>query len=424
MFKNNPPLISVIVPSFNNGLFILDTLKSIFDQTYPRIEIIISDDASTDFPMIDVIDYINYYRRDNIERVLINVNPINLGTVKNLEKAFSLSTGEIITRIAADDIFYSCDVFEKFMGYFETLSDDSEYLSGQVEMWDDTISNKLCDFVSNEDIEKVHNSTPLELFDELSVKCILPAQGFWKRTYFEKIGNLSSDYRIIEDHTGATRASRLGIKIDFLNYPIIKHRDGGISHGNKRNSNSFHMMFIQDEINYYLIELKPHLNLLTKEHAELAYQKYLGRSDYLEKLRILEQEKQMGEFGTKVVKLFTNRKVEKLSDSLNKIKVSHLLFTTFICVMGLLLALQINLDHNLVTFISVLTGIFVAYSINNYRKIVKADNLITFLVIVCIVIFYLQSHVADDYVYLIVISSSIAYAFAISCSVAWTWSHD
>ena len=45
---SSDPLVSVCIPTFNGELFIKNTLLSAFSQTYPNIEIIISDDSSTD----------------------------------------------------------------------------------------------------------------------------------------------------------------------------------------------------------------------------------------------------------------------------------------------------------------------------------------------------------------------------------------
>lgn len=42
------PLVSIIIPCYNSQLYILKTLKSIIDQTYKKIEIIIVDDGSVD----------------------------------------------------------------------------------------------------------------------------------------------------------------------------------------------------------------------------------------------------------------------------------------------------------------------------------------------------------------------------------------
>lgn len=42
------PLISVIVPNYNNGPFLNETMESIFLQDYPNFEVLVIDDGSTD----------------------------------------------------------------------------------------------------------------------------------------------------------------------------------------------------------------------------------------------------------------------------------------------------------------------------------------------------------------------------------------
>lgn len=43
-----PPLISVVVPCFNAGRYLEQGLASIFAQDYPRFDVIVVDDGSTD----------------------------------------------------------------------------------------------------------------------------------------------------------------------------------------------------------------------------------------------------------------------------------------------------------------------------------------------------------------------------------------
>ena len=43
-----PPKVSVIVPIYNQAPFIRETVDSVLDQDYPTVELVLSDDGSTD----------------------------------------------------------------------------------------------------------------------------------------------------------------------------------------------------------------------------------------------------------------------------------------------------------------------------------------------------------------------------------------
>ncbi len=93
--NENAPLFSIITPTFNQGQFIEETIRSVLDQHYPRIEHIVMDAGSTDktisvlknFPHIDWVS----------EKDRGQTHAVNKGVVK--------AKGEIIGWINSDDIF-------------------------------------------------------------------------------------------------------------------------------------------------------------------------------------------------------------------------------------------------------------------------------------------------------------------------------
>lgn len=94
---------SILVPCYNHENYVAQCIKSIIDQDYDDIEVIICDDASGD----DSWEIINSFK-DKLEqrfnRVVLKRNKCNVGLTKNLNTMLKISEGEIIKLIASDDM--------------------------------------------------------------------------------------------------------------------------------------------------------------------------------------------------------------------------------------------------------------------------------------------------------------------------------
>ena len=94
----NEPLVSVIIPAYNAGKYIEKAIRSILNQTYQNLELLIADDASTDNTK-SIIDLLA--SEDNRIRTFHNFR--NLHYVKTCNKLFPLCNGAFITFQDADD---------------------------------------------------------------------------------------------------------------------------------------------------------------------------------------------------------------------------------------------------------------------------------------------------------------------------------
>ena len=92
-----PPLVSILVPSYNGAVYLREALDSLLIQTYPNVEIILLDDASTDDTAGIVAGYagkITYVRQ-----------PSNMGIYDNVNVGIALARGALIATYHADDIY-------------------------------------------------------------------------------------------------------------------------------------------------------------------------------------------------------------------------------------------------------------------------------------------------------------------------------
>ena len=94
--------LSVAMCTYNGGLYLREQLDSIAAQTRPPDELVVCDDDSTDRSVAILEDF----AATAPFPVRVNVNPTNLGTAKNFERAIGLATGEVIALADQDDLWY------------------------------------------------------------------------------------------------------------------------------------------------------------------------------------------------------------------------------------------------------------------------------------------------------------------------------
>jgi len=92
-------LVSVIIPTLNRLQYITQTIKSVTEQTYTDLEIIVSDNGSS----CDVRTHINYFL-ENDARIIFRRNETTVTMPQHFNQCLALAKGEYIIYISDDDL--------------------------------------------------------------------------------------------------------------------------------------------------------------------------------------------------------------------------------------------------------------------------------------------------------------------------------
>lgn len=145
---DNPPKVSLGIPVYNGERFLRQTLDICLGQTYPNLEIVVSDNASTDSTESIVREY-----QAKDDRIRYERQEKNRGAAWNFNRVFGMATGKYFKWAASDDLF-TLDYVEKAVAVLES---DPEVV------W---VHSKACGVLENATLE---NLGPIEV-DVVSLK--------------------------------------------------------------------------------------------------------------------------------------------------------------------------------------------------------------------------------------------------------------
>jgi glycosyltransferase involved in cell wall biosynthesis len=123
------PLVSIGIPTYNCSGSVANAVKSVLGQSYKNVEIVISDNCSTDDTQIictklsESNSAIRYIRQ-----------PANIGLVANFSYVLKNSSGEFFMWLAADD-YLEPGILENCI-FFLTTHPNYTLVSGQIQYWE------------------------------------------------------------------------------------------------------------------------------------------------------------------------------------------------------------------------------------------------------------------------------------------------
>lgn len=193
------PLVSVICLCYNHERFVREAVESVIHQTYPNIQIIVADDASTDASA----DVIRQLKMDypQIELLLFEQN---LGNCKAFNKALALVKGDFVIDFATDDVLLPNRVEQ---GVFQLQKQDESY---GVHFCDAEYINETGEHLYNHSDRFPHESIPQgNVYKELIARYfICPTSLMFRRSIIDNLNGYDESLHY-EDFDFLIRSSRI-----------------------------------------------------------------------------------------------------------------------------------------------------------------------------------------------------------------------
>lgn len=223
-------LVSFVMLTYQSFDGVIDTLASLFEQDYPSIELIISDDGSSNYDegIAAVKRYVDENRPDSVERVVYNHLEQNQGTVRNANAALRLANGEFVKLLGAGDTFWAKDSLSTYV----TRLRESGCLICFSKLVGVTPEGQLVHKLAScaDDYDELRAMTPLQLRDRLFARNCLPAPAWIARTeLFERYGYFPEVARLIEDYPYWLYLCGKEVRFGFVDDVLIRYRLSGVS---------------------------------------------------------------------------------------------------------------------------------------------------------------------------------------------------
>lgn len=195
--------VSVVTPSFNQGRFLEETIRSVLLQGYPDLEYVVIDGGSTDDSLEIIRKYENW--------LAFWVSEEDSGQAHAINKGFSHTTGEICSYLNSDDLFLPGAVCE-VVSFLEKNS-ETALAYGDCQIIDE--SSVLTDLWISPEFD----------LQELPFRCyVAQPASFWRKSEMAKVGDFNAKSHFAFDYEMWLRMAAAGLTLSHVPVFLAQHR--------------------------------------------------------------------------------------------------------------------------------------------------------------------------------------------------------
>jgi glycosyltransferase involved in cell wall biosynthesis len=260
--------VSIVIANYNYGRYLPEAIDSVLRQTHPPAELLVIDDASTD----ESAEVLSWYADD--DRIRVHVNERNLGIVGNFARGVSLTSGDYVAFLGADNRMRS-DYVEKMRtaldshpGAAMAYSDMSIFgpLSALLAAETDAAPTAAGDVF----IWRTDDPTP-ERMAKLEHENWMSGSSMYRRADYDRAGGYRDSDRP-EDHDLFVRLLEGGRGAVHVREPLIEYRQHSQEQANTAVRHQLEAAHHRRQAAHFRSEFETTARVLEETRAWLAHQ--------------------------------------------------------------------------------------------------------------------------------------------------------
>jgi len=223
--KKSQKTISIITPSFNQGKYLEETIRSVITQKGDfYIDYIVMDGGSTDSSVDILKKYADLVNEGNWEKKCLGIDLTwmserDAGQTDAINKGFRKARGEVVSWINSDDMYFP-GCFSVVLNHFSHHPDD-DFVFGDGDVIDET------GMLQWEWLSRSYDLKLLKSYHFLwndFTNYIMQQATFWRRGVFDKIGLLDDSFHYAMDIEYWIRAGENGLRLAHIPRKLGKFR--------------------------------------------------------------------------------------------------------------------------------------------------------------------------------------------------------
>ena len=221
-------LVTVIVPTYNSAPYVLETLDSVYNQTYLNLALIISDDCSSDDTVAIAKKWVAQDKvKSRFQDIQVLTVPKNTGVSANCNRSIAATSSDYFKFIAGDDILYP-NCIEDNMN-FAGENPGASIIFSQIKLYQDQFEEKNYIKTTPEDYPQNIMDSALSAQDQyalllLSDRIHYTPSFFANKLAILEVGGYDENNKLVEDYPMWLQLTKAGVRLDYFHKVTVGYR--------------------------------------------------------------------------------------------------------------------------------------------------------------------------------------------------------